>query len=293
METTCQSDVGRITRLVLKHVRDAFVSQDAVDGQWRQLNYLEQPDFARAVDEYDAFVALLGSFGIAPGFLPSNGNVALDSTYLRDVAVPCEKGLILCNMGKPQREREPGAAEAGFRKLDLPIHGAITGDGRLEGGDVCWLDERTVVVGRGYRTNDEGILQFRELLGDCIDELIVVPLPHWHGPSDVFHLMSILSPVDRDLAVVYSPLMPVPLRESLVSRGIKLVEVPETEFATLGCNVLAVAPRTCIVLAGNTETKRLLESAGVVAHEYEGREISMKGGGGPTCLTRPIERVVP
>ncbi len=193
MESTCQSDIGAINRLVLKHVRDAFVSQDAVDDQWHELNYIDRPDFARAVDEYEAFLALLGSFGIDPGFLPSSENVTLDSTYLRDVAVPCEKGLILCNMGKPQREPEPRSAEAGFRDLDLPIHGAITGEGRLEGGDVCWLDERTVVVGRGYRTNDEGIRQLRELLGDCIDELIEVPLPHWRGPSDVFHLMSTIA----------------------------------------------------------------------------------------------------
>src|SRR5476651_1436095 len=119
---------------------------------------------------------------------------------------------------------------------------AIQPPGRLEGGDVVWLDERTIVVGRGYRTNDAGIAQLRVLLGDSIDELLTVPLPHWRGASDVFHLMSIVSPVDRDLAVVYSPLMPVPFRERLTERGITLVEVPDQEFDTMGANVLAIAP---------------------------------------------------
>lgn len=145
-------------------------------------------------------------------------------------------------------------------------------------------------MGRGYRTNQEGIRQLTELLGDGVEEVIEVPLPHWRGPSDVFHLMSILSPVDRDLALVYSPLLPVPFREYLLARDISLVEVPEEEFESMGCNVLAVAPRVCIMLDGNPLTRERLEAAGAQVHTYRGEEISVPGGGGPTCLTRPILR---
>ena len=113
---------------------------------------------------------------------------------------------------------------------------------------------------------------------------------HWHGPEDVFHLMSIVSPIDRVLFLVYSPLMPVPFREALISRGIELLEIPDSEFATLGCNVLAVAPREVLMVAGNLETRARLERAGVTVHEFAGREICLKGGGGPTCLTRPLTR---
>ena len=127
-------------------------------------------------------------------------------------------------------------------------------------------------------------------MGDCINEMIIVPLPHWRGPNDVFHLMSFLSPIDTDLALVYSPLMPVPFREALLSRSIELIEVPDSEFETLGCNVLAVAPRRCIMLEGNPQTRARLEKAGVEVFEFQGKEISIKGGGGPTCLTRPILR---
>ncbi len=155
---------------------------------------------------------------------------------------------------------------------------------------MCWIDQRTLAVGRGYRTNDAGIRQLRDLVRDCVDEVVVVPLPHWHGPADVFHLMSIVSPVDRDLFLVYAPLMPVPFREALTSRDIELVEVPDREFETLGCNVLAVAPRDVLAVAGNPETRARLEHAGVRVHEFAGREICLKGGGGPTCLTRPLTR---
>jgi N-dimethylarginine dimethylaminohydrolase len=172
----------------------------------------------------------------------------------------------------------------------VPIRGRITGAGRLEGGDVCWINPGTVAVGRGYRTNDAGIGQLRDLLAGCVDEVIVVALPHWRGPEDVFHLMSIVSPIDRDLFLVYAPLLPVPFREALLARGIELVEVPPPEFETLGCNVLAIAEREVLMVAGNPMTRTRLERAGVTVHEFAGGEICLKGGGGPTCLTRPLVR---
>ena len=155
---------------------------------------------------------------------------------------------------------------------------------------MAWLGPRTVAVGRGYRTNDAGIAQLRALLGDSADEFITVSLPHWRGAEDVFHLMSIISPVDSDLAVVYSPLLPVPFREQLLARGETLIEVPDEEFGRMGANVLALAPRRCVLLDGNPITRARLEAAGASVLTYEGSEISLKGGGGPTCLTRPLVR---
>jgi N-dimethylarginine dimethylaminohydrolase len=288
--TLYQSDVGPIKSIVLKHPKDAFVSDEAIKRQWKGLNYQNRPDLARAVDEYERFVTLLNRFDIDLHFLPRNESVGLDSIYSRDASIVCSMGMIICNMGKAERSAEPAAQETLFHSMGIPILGAITGDGRVEAGDVAWIDEKSLAIGRGYRTNDEGIRQLRELLGDCIDELVVVPLPHWRGPNDVFHLMSILSPIDHNLALVYSPLMPVPFREALLSRGIQLVEVPDSEFETMGCNVLAVAPRKCVMLTGNPQTRLRLERAGAEVHEFKGQEICIKGGGGPTCLTRPIVR---
>ncbi len=285
-----QSDVGKLRRVAVKHARDAFGDTAAVDRQWRNLRYLARPDVTAAWAEYEHFLALLEAAGVDMLRLPPDDTVGLDSLYARDVSIVCDRGVILCNMGKPQRRTEPAAQEAAFRAAGIPICGRITGEGTVEGGDVCWIDERTLAVGRGYRTNDDGIRQLRELMRDCVDEVVVVPLPHWRGPDDVFHLMSIMSPIDRDLFLVYAPLMPVPFREALISRGIELVEVPEPEFETLGCNVLAVAPREVLMVAGNRETRARLERAGATVREFAGREICLKGGGGPTCLTRPLTR---
>jgi N-dimethylarginine dimethylaminohydrolase len=274
----------------VKRVGDAFGSDAAVDRQWRDLRYTARPDLAGATLEYQAFVALLETAGAEVLWLPPDDSVGLDSLYARDASIVCDAGVILCNMGKPQRRTEPAAQEAALRAAGVPIRGRITGDGRLEGGDVCWIDQRTLAVGWGYRTNDAGIRQLRDLVAGCVDDVIVVPLPHWRGPEDVFHLMSIVSPVDRDLFLVYAPLLPVPFRETLLARGIELVEVPTSEFESLGCNVLAIARREVLMVAGNSATRARLERAGVTVHEFAGREICLKGGGGPTCLTRPLAR---
>jgi len=284
------AEIGRLTRVLLKHPREAFVSDEAIASQWSPLAFTAAPSFRRAIAEYDAFVDVLRGSGAQIDFLPPNDATSLDSIYVRDASIVCARGVILCRMGKRLRNGEPAAQRAAFDKLGIPIVGDITEPGCLEGGDVVWLDERTIAVGRGYRTNDAGILQLRALLATSVDELIAVPLPHWRGPGDVLHLMSLVSPVDSDLAVVYSPLLPVPFRESLLDRGYRLIDVPEDEFESMGTNVLALAPRQCVMLAGNPKTRAALERAGANVVEYGGTEISVKGAGGPTCLTRPLAR---
>jgi N-dimethylarginine dimethylaminohydrolase len=276
--------------VVLKHARDAFPPGEALEAQWREMGYKRRPDPSRASEEHDALSQLLTDLGVRVDLLPRNPDTGVDSIYVRDASIVTDRGVILCSMGKPGRRTEPKAQGDAFDGMGVPILGAIEEPGRLEGGDFLWLDLDMVVVGRGYRTNDEGIRQVRDLLSESVQEIVVVPLPHWRGPGDVFHLMSIISPLDRDLALVHSPLLPVPFRELLISRGIGLVEVPREEFESMGCNVLAVAPRVCVMLEGNPGTRRRLEEAGVEVHAYRGEEISVPGEGGPTCLTRPMLR---
>lgn len=290
MRFGCQSMVKPIKRMLLKHPRDAFLSPENVAAQWQDLNYLGVPDYTKALDEYERFASLLAKTIPELDYLPPDAQSGLDSIYVHDPVIVTGRGAILCNMGKEQRRREPAAIGEYLPQIGVPILGRISGDGTLEGGDVVWVDERTLAVGRGYRTNDEGIRQLRELTADIVDEIVVVPLPHWNGPADVLHLMSFLSPIDHDLALVYSRLMPVPFREWLLARGIRLVEVPDEEYDTMACNVLAVAPRQCIMLEGNPRTRELLEAEGVEVRVFGGAEICAKGAGGPTCLTCPILR---
>jgi N-dimethylarginine dimethylaminohydrolase len=285
-----QSEVALLGRVLLKHPKDAFQTREAIGEQWEALGYSRPPVLERAADEFDAFVSLLESLGARVEFLPSHPETGLDSLYARDASILTDRGAILCRMGKGARFGEPQAQGEALRALGVPILGEITGGGRVEGGDFAWLDEDTAVVGRGYRTNDEGIRQLRILLSDTTRGLIVVPLPHWRGPGGVFHLMSILSPVAHKLLLVYSPLLPVPFREHLLAEGFRLVDVPDAEFETMGGNVLAVAPGVCVMLAGNPVTQSRLEEAGLDVHVYRGEEISVPGSGGPTCLTRPLWR---
>jgi N-dimethylarginine dimethylaminohydrolase len=289
------SEAGRLRAVLVKHPRDAFRDERTIAAEWQDLNFTAPADLPRAVAEHDRFVELLRSAGAAVHFLPADGATTLDSIYARDASVLCGRGLILCRMGKRQRESEPDAQRRALASLRiaLPIAGQIGAPGRLEGGDLVWFDERTVAIGRGYRTNADGIGQFRRLAAGAEEhalQVVEVPLPHWRGESDVMHLMSLISPVDRDLAVVYSRLLPVPFREWLLERGMRLIEVPDEEFETMGTNVLALAPRTCVMLAGNPRTRAALERAGAQVLVYEGNEISVKGAGGPTCLTRPLVR---
>lgn len=287
---TCHSEYGKLQRVFVKSAVAAFVNENQIEQQWEALNFLSRPDLQKAITEYHYFEKLLKSGGAKLVYLPEDNSVTLDSMYCRDASIATDYGIILCNMGKQARIPEPAASESIFKQIGVPILGTITSPGTLEGGDVAWVDTRTLAVGHTYRTNAEGIRQLKKLLEPKGIHVWVAEMPHYKGPTDVFHLMSVFSPVDKDLAVVYSPLMPIAFRNGLLERGYKLVEVPDAEWDSMGCNVLAIAPREVIMVKGNPVTKHRLMEAGCVVHEYDGAEISVKGGGGPTCLTRPIER---
>ena len=290
MEIGRLSETGPLVRVAVKHVRDAFVDDATIDAQWRQLNFTARPDLSRAIDEHDAFVDILTSAGAVVDLLPAAAGTTLDSIYARDASIVTPKGMVLCTMGKPSRRSEPAAQASAFEALGIPVAGRITPPGTLEGGDLIWLDDRTLAVGLGYRTNADGIAQLRAIVGAAVD-VIVVPLPHWRGEQDVMHLMSLISPVGRNAAVVYSPLMTVTFRELLLARGMRLIEVPDDEFESMGTNVLALGPDRCVMLRGNPRTRDAVGRAGVDVIEYAGAEISVKGAGGPTCLTRPLTRL--
>jgi len=290
MRTTHHSEYLKIESIFIKPVELAFVSETQLSEQWLDLNYLSQPDFDISLAEYAAFEKSISTNGVKKHRFPFDEKLTLDAIYCRDASIATDFGMIICNMGKSGRINEPESHKQVFMDLDIPILGEIKAPGTLEGGDVAWLDEKSLAVGHSYRTNTEGIAQLKQLLEPYGVDIIVAELPHYKGPQDVFHLMSILSPVAEDLAVVYSPLMPIKFRNELIQRGYKFVEVPEEEFESMGCNVLAIAPKKCIMVDGNPKTKNALIKAGCEVIAYKGTEISVKGGGGPTCLTRPMLR---
>lgn len=273
-------------------LRRVFVRppQTADAGAWHDYGWRAAPDAGRASDEHEAFRAHLEAAGatLVLADTPVPGDI--DAIYAYDPTLLTDAGAILLRTGKPGRRAEPGAMGEDLTAAGIQILGTMQGPATAEGGDMFWLDERTLLVGRGYRTNDEGIAQLRASLAPLGVEVVWFDLPHFYGGSTCTHLMSFISPLAPDLAVVFAPMVPVRLMEMLNDRAIALVEVPEDEFDSQGPNVLALAPRVALALEGNPETRRRMESVGVDVRTYVGSEISRKGDGGPTCLTRPLER---
>ncbi|AVK83122.1 amidinotransferase [Lysinibacillus sp. B2A1] len=286
----CSSMYAPLKHVIVKHPQDAFRSQDHLRNEWKTFNYLSEPNFDEALREYAEFIAILKKYVDKIDYLPESENVGLDSLYAHDPVKLTPKGAIILKSGKTLRQPEAAVYKDFLQEKGIPIIGELTGDAVSDGGDIVWLDDQTLVVGRGYRTNDEAIRQLKEMTADIVDEFIVVQLPHDLGEAECLHLMSFISMVDKDLAVVHSRLMPVFFRQLLIERGIQLIEVPKDEYDGLGCNVLALAPRVCIIPQENPITKQQLLDAGATVYEYKGNEITVKGTGGPTCLTCPVVR---
>jgi N-dimethylarginine dimethylaminohydrolase len=256
-------------------------------ARWREYGWRAEPDAAAAAAEHEALRAILAGAGaeviVAEG---DRGNP--DAIYAYDPVLVGPHGAVLLRPGKDGRLKEPAALEAGLAEAGIPVAARIAAPGTIDGGDTLWLDGGTLLVGRGYRTNAAGVQQLQEAFPDV--EVLSYDLPHWNGRAEVMHLMSLISPLDDDLALVYPRLAPVRLLELLAERGIGTVDVPDEEFETMGPNVLALGPRLALALEGNDETRRRMETAGVEVLVYTGDEISRKGDGGPTCLTRPLLR---
>ena len=284
------NEYSTIKQVAIRSAANAFVSEAILAEQWQALRFHAKPDLAEAISEYEDFRALLRSTGANLIELSPSDSLTIDSIYTRDSILVSPKGLILCNMGRASRTPEAAINAASYTALGHSIAGQISAPGTLEGGDFIWLDEQHAAVGLGPRTNAEGIRQLADILGPEV-ELHVVELPAPDHPDDVLHLMSIISPLDRDLALIYRPFMPAKFIAWLEQLGVAFVDVPEQEYAIMGCNVLAIAPRTTIMLENLPAVKHGLEDAGCTVATYKGLEISRKGEGGPTCLTRPLERI--
>ena len=254
------------------------------DGAWRE------PDKTKLLSEHKDLAALLTKLGaeviIAP---PIDGLV--DSVYMHDPMIMTPHGAILLRMAKPIRSQEPEHFRKQLEEMGVPILGELTEPAFADGGDKAWLNEKTLLIGHGYRTNQAGIDQIRNLLKPFGVEVFSFDLPHYEGPGAVLHLMSVLSPIDKDLAVVYEPLAPVRLLQFLQERGVNWFTVSEKEMLTQGSNVLAVAPRKIILAAGNPEIEKKLRDNGIEVHLFDGQNVAVKGDGGPTCLTAPLLRV--
>jgi N-dimethylarginine dimethylaminohydrolase len=275
------SMTGRLERVLVRPPLPEDVER------WREYGWRAAPDYAAAVAEHEQFCGHLGAAGaevVVSHHDPGNP----DAIYVYDPVLVGPDGALLLRPGKEARRTEPAAIAQTLASADVPIAGELAEPVLAEGGDTVWLDERTLLVGIGYRTNQVAVAALALAFSGV--DVIAFDLPHWNGRGEVMHLMSFISPLDADLALVYPRIAPVRLLDLLAQREIEVVEVPDDEFETQGSNVLALGPRRALALDGNPETRRRMERAGVDVAVYRGEEISRKGDGGPTCLTRPLLR---
>jgi dimethylargininase len=278
----CQSQTATLRRVLVRAPR----AEDC--ARWGEFGWHGEPNPAAIAAEHEAFAGELAGFGAEVVYAEEPLPGSLDAIYAYDPALVADAGAILLRPGKELRRDEPAALGRDLERAGVPIAARLEAPALAEGGDTLWLDERTLLVGLGYRTNEAGADALRRALPEV--DVLTFDLPHYRGPGEVLHLLSFVSPLDADLALVYPPLAPTRLLQLLAERGVRTVEVPDEEYDSLGCNVLALGHRVALALDGNPETRRRLERAGVEVRVYKGKELSLKGDGGPTCLTRPLLR---
>jgi dimethylargininase len=281
-----QSMIAPLKRVLVKRPDQAFGNADP--AQWHYTQPINLPEAQR---EHDALAAMLKQAGAEVIYhdvpLPEHA----DAIFVFDPALVTDAGAILLSMGKPLRRGEEAAQRETFERLGIPIYASLSGEARAEAGDMLWIDERTLAVGMGFRTNAEAVRQLRAALQPIGVSVLAYDLPYFTGPEACLHLLSLISIVDERLAVVYLPLMPTALYQELMQHNFKFVEAPEQEFIkTQATNVLATKPGECIMLEGNPITQQRLMDAGCEVQTYRGYELSFKAEGGATCLTRPLWR---
>jgi len=279
-----------LKRVLVAHAKHVFKSLAYLHENWQLYNYKFEPDFDQACRESEHFIEILEQNGAQVDVLEREYCAGMDALYVHDPIVTLPAGFGLCRMGKELRSKEPSAIKEWLDHNQLETKGVISDPGKLEGGDVVWLHGTLAAVGIGYRSNEEGIRQLSTMCNTPSLEIMPVYLPHWNGPSDVLHLMSLISPLADRVLLVYSRLLPVITRQRLLDEGFTLIEVPEAEYHTMGCNVLSLGDGKCLIEMQNRQTAAVLSKNGFQVITYDGSNISHPGEGGPTCLTRPLLR---
>jgi dimethylargininase len=255
--------------------------------RWREHGWRDKPDHATAAAEHEELCSLLEEAG-AEVVISHHDRGNPDALYPYDPVLVGAEGAVLLRPGKDVRRNEPAALVPELEGAGVPVVSGLEEPALAEGGDTLWLDDSTLLVGIGYRTNEHAPAALADAFPGV--DVLAFDLPHWQGAAEVLHLMSFISPLDEDLVLLYPRIAPVRLRHLLADRGIAVVEVPDEEFETQGPNVLALGPRRALALEGSPETRKRMERVGVDVVVYRGDEISRKGDGGPTCLTRPLLR---
>lgn len=282
--------VGRLRRVLVCSPRSAGWDQLERVAQWRELGFHHAPDFTQSQAQHDALCRELETAGAEVLELDPAADLSLDSVYTHDASLATDFGLIVMRPGKPNRVAEGPRHRLFGERVNVPTVGEITAPGTTEAGDMVWLDSETLLIGNGYRTNAAGIEQMRSLLSPKGVNVLSAPLPYGPGPAACLHLMSLISLLDEQTALVDLPWLAVETVELLKARGFQLIEIDYSERETLACNVLSLGGKRLLAIQENPKTNDRLRQFGFDVRTFPGSELCINGSGGPTCLTRPVLR---
>lgn len=285
------SMAGKLQRVLVCSPRTAGWNQPEKAAQWRDLGFLHALNFSAAQEQHKILWRELEGAGVEILELPASDELSIDAVYAHDASLATDFGMIIMRMGKENRVAEGQHHDSFSEGIDIPVFGRIVAPGTAEAGDIVWLDAKTLLVGRGYRTNLAGIRQMRGLFGPKGVELVAAPLPYGQGPSACLHLMSLMSMLDERTILVDLPWLAVETVKLLEARDFKFIEIDPSERDTLACNVLALGENRLLAIEENGKTNERLRQAGFDVRTFPGSELCINGGGGPTCLTRPILRL--
>jgi len=285
-----QNMVSHLKKVLMKKPQN-FMSK--VDSQ--KWNYTFPLDQEILYENYNEFYKIIKNSGaeIVDLKLRNEKEELCDSIFTHDPSLVLNDGAIILNMGKNLRKKEAEEHINFYNEEKIPIIGKVINNGTIEGGDCLWINKKTLLVGESYRTNKIGIDQLGNIVNKHDIKLIPIKLPKYNNENSCFHLMSLISMLDEDLAIGYLKLLPLDLINLLNNNNIKIIEIPEDEYfksKTLAVNVLTLSPRNLVAMKGYPKTIDLLREYGCKINLFSGGELCIKAEGGPTCLTRPIWR---
>jgi dimethylargininase len=269
-------------------LRRVLVRRPATSGDWEGAGW-RVPEPVVLVRQHEELCALLERLG-AKVELAAALEGQVDSVYMHDPLLVTARGGIPLRMRKPARAREPVHAREELERLGVPVLGELPEGAYADGGDRFWIDRNLMAIGLGYRTNRAGAAAVAALAAPEGVAVETYDLAHDRGPDHVLHLQSFISAVTEEVCVIYEPLAPVRLLEDLRERGIRWIAIDRDSYDAMGCNILAVRPGVVVMVDGVPTVRRELERRGVEVHTYDGSQLSLKGDGGPTCLTAPLLR---
>ncbi|MCD6359241.1 MAG: amidinotransferase [Armatimonadetes bacterium] len=247
---------------------------------------LDIPDTELASTQYDAIAEAYTANGAKVHYVDPPAVPTPNQMFVADLMFMTPEGAILARPASTVRAGEERWVARRLAELGIPILACIRGKGVFEGADAAWINENTVMVATGHRTNHEALRQLTALFNEMNVELVHVGLPYGS-----MHLMDTLRIVDKDLALCWPGRVPYDAVAELRDRGFSVYFIPDLAEATQGMplNFVTLAPRRILMPGGNPVTEAFYRELGIDYTTVTINEL-IKAAGAIGCLSGILER---